>query len=71
MSTSAYGATVAFGIGPSIGYICDLTVSMFNKIYVMSFMISMLVMVVTVVNISSSYMLMYVITNLLLFSGLN
>jgi hypothetical protein len=66
MSTSAHRATDAFNIGPSAGYISNLTVSMFNKISVM-FMISMFIMVVFVVSICSSHVHICVIMNLLLF----
>jgi hypothetical protein len=55
-STSAHGATSALSMGPSAGYISNLTISIFIKVFVQLNMISMF----TIVCTSSSHVHMLV-----------
>jgi hypothetical protein len=64
MLTSARGAAGVLSMGPSAGYTSNLTVFMFNKIFVLLSMISMFIILAT----SSSHVHIFVVTNLLLFS---
>ena len=63
MSTRVIEATGALNMGPSTGYTSNLTVSMFNKVFVLLNMISMFIIVAT----SSSHVHIFVVMNLLFF----
>ena len=62
ISTSVRGATGALSMGPSAMYTSNLTVSMFNKVFVLLNMISMFIIVAT----SSSHVHIFVVTNFFL-----
>jgi len=62
MTTRVNRATSALSMGPSAGYICNLTVSTFSKVFMILNMINMLIIVAT----GSSHVHILVVTNLLL-----
>ena len=66
ISTSTHGATGAFGYGPSVGYIYNLIVYVFSKIFVL-LTINKFVMFATVAINCSSHMDIYDVMNLLIF----
>jgi hypothetical protein len=67
MSISARGAASALSMDPFAGHTSNLTISMFSKIFALLNMNSMFIIVAT----SSSHVHIFVVTNLLLFFGLN
>jgi hypothetical protein len=63
MLTHVNGAIGALSMGPSAGYSSNLTVSIFNRVFVLLNMINIFIIVAT----SSLHMHIFVVTNLLLF----